>query len=254
MLFFLFLSNFVKAQSINAFAVYNTKLAEDNFSFKASLYFDSNHSTYISKQNNNPVWKIKRESYEGSYLDIVSDEVYTDTVGHLVLKTVNTPILTVRDFCDKNEPFIYDDSVEIDWKIKSETKMIADLKCTRATASFRGRRYEAWFAPEIPVPYGPWKFNGLPGLIVKLKDKKEEVVIDLFSIDLSYPGKELIQIDDTAKNKISFRQFRDCLDREWERSDKEIKATFAQLQAEHPSLEIELEAPKKRIATELEFD
>ncbi|MDE0472222.1 MAG: GLPGLI family protein [Ekhidna sp.] len=158
------------SQEIKGVAIYNAKLAEDNFPFKGSLYFDSNRSIYISKQNNNPVWKIKRESYEGAYLDILSDKVYTDTVGHLVFKKINTPTLTVRDFCDKNKPFIYDDFVEIDWRIKSETKMIADLKCTRATTSFRGRRYEAWFAPEIPVPYGPWKFNGLPGLIVKLED------------------------------------------------------------------------------------
>ncbi|MDE0472221.1 MAG: hypothetical protein OXH57_09800 [Ekhidna sp.] len=76
----------------------------------------------------------------------------------------------------------------------------------------------------------------------------------MLSVDLSYSGKQPIQIADIAKNKISFRQFRNCLDKEWERSDKETKAMFAQLQAEYPSLEIELEAPKKRIATELEFD
>ena len=42
--------------------------------------------------------------------------------------------------------------------------------CQKATATFRGRDYEAWFTPEIPVNDGPWKFFGLPGLILKVTD------------------------------------------------------------------------------------
>jgi len=33
-----------------------------------------------------------------------------------------------------------------------------------------GRHWIAWFAPSIPISEGPYKFSGLPGLIIKLSD------------------------------------------------------------------------------------
>ena len=53
------------------------------------------------------------------------------------------------------------------WQVGSETKTIADYQCQKATCSFRGRNYTAWFALDIPISQGPWKFGGLPGLILK---------------------------------------------------------------------------------------
>lgn len=60
------------------------------------------------------------------------------------------------------------------WKVCEEKKKILDYECQRATCSFRGRDYEAWFAEDIPMSYGPWKFNGLPGLILEVSDTKNE--------------------------------------------------------------------------------
>lgn len=52
----------------------------------------------------------------------------------------------------------------------TETQTILGHKCQRATCRFRGRDFVAWFAPDIPVRCGPWKFQGLPGLILKVYD------------------------------------------------------------------------------------
>lgn len=56
------------------------------------------------------------------------------------------------------------------WKLGTETQNILGHKCQKATCHWRGRDFVAWFAPDIPVKYGPWKFGGLPGLILKLQD------------------------------------------------------------------------------------
>ena len=56
------------------------------------------------------------------------------------------------------------------WKIERETKEILGYKCQKATTSFRGRTWTAWYAPDIPVQDGPWKLWGLPGLILEAKD------------------------------------------------------------------------------------
>jgi len=56
------------------------------------------------------------------------------------------------------------------WKIESETKEILGYKCQKATTSFRGRIWTAWYASDIPVQDGPWKLWGLPGLILEAND------------------------------------------------------------------------------------
>lgn len=62
------------------------------------------------------------------------------------------------------------------WKIKSDKiKIMGSMSCQMATTRFRGRNYELWFCPQIPVNQGPWKFNNLPGLAVSIKSTDGEV-------------------------------------------------------------------------------
>ncbi|WP_421921288.1 GLPGLI family protein [Marinifilum sp.] len=55
-----------------------------------------------------------------------------------------------------------------EWKPSKETKTILGYTCHKATCSFRGRNYEAWFTREIPFKASPWKFHGLPGAILEV--------------------------------------------------------------------------------------
>lgn len=64
---------------------------------------------------------------------------------------------------------------KIDWKISKDTASFSGLHCQKATARFKGRNWIAWYAPELPFQSGPWKLNGLPGLIVEAYDDKKEV-------------------------------------------------------------------------------
>ncbi len=62
----------------------------------------------------------------------------------------------------------YDEPLdEMQWEIGDSTATILGYECLSATTDYHGRRWTAWFAPEIPMPFGPWKFHGLPGLILK---------------------------------------------------------------------------------------
>lgn len=54
-----------------------------------------------------------------------------------------------------------------DWQFTTDTLTVLGYLCQKATATFRGREYEVWFSPEIPIKEGPWKLYGLPGLILK---------------------------------------------------------------------------------------
>ncbi|TDO23075.1 GLPGLI family protein [Pedobacter duraquae] len=72
--------------------------------------------------------------------------------------------------------YLTEDSMPaIDWKLSNDTLTISGLKCQKATAYFKGRDYTVWYCPEIPFSSGPWKLNGLPGLIVQASDLKKEI-------------------------------------------------------------------------------
>lgn len=77
----------------------------------------------------------------------------------------------------------------IEWKINTETKKIGNFTCNKATGYFRGRDYTVWFTKEIPVPFGPWKLQGLPGLVLEAYTTNKELYIYFKSLE--YPSKNL---------------------------------------------------------------
>lgn len=71
--------------------------------------------------------------------------------------------------------FYYTDSLPtFNWQIKSEYKNIAGHRCAKAIGKYMGRTYEAWYATDIPTRVGPWKFYGLPGLVMSVYDTQHQ--------------------------------------------------------------------------------
>jgi len=69
----------------------------------------------------------------------------------------------------------------LNWQILPDTMQVSGYAAQKATTSFAGRDWVAWFAPEIPISDGPYKFNGLPGLIVQLYDTRNHYRFSLTS-------------------------------------------------------------------------
>lgn len=80
---------------------------------------------------------------------------------------------TVRMGIGANE-YEYTDEIPVfQWKYNlAEKREILGYTCLGAETSFRGRRYKVWFTPDIPSSRGPWKFYGLPGLIMAAEDEE----------------------------------------------------------------------------------
>ncbi len=57
-----------------------------------------------------------------------------------------------------------------EWKILPDKQKIGEYNAQKATTTYGGREWIAWFSTDIPFQDGPYKFYGLPGLIVKLED------------------------------------------------------------------------------------
>ncbi|WMN06477.1 GLPGLI family protein [Marivirga arenosa] len=71
----------------------------------------------------------------------------------------------------------------MDWTLSNETKNINGYSCQKATTSYAGRNYIAWYDAEIPISDGPYKFYGLPGLIISIYDTKEHYKFDLVGLE-----------------------------------------------------------------------
>ena len=90
--------------------------------------------------------------------------------------------ITVTDGLSMQD-YIYEDELNAQqWEIKDSTKTILDYQCQMATCDFRGRGWTAWFTTDIPVSDGPWKFGGLPGLIMEAYDKRNQYVFTIVGL------------------------------------------------------------------------
>ena len=75
--------------------------------------------------------------------------------------------------------YSYEEDRPLNWKISSETTKIGEYKVQKAETDFAGRKWTAWFTTDLPYQDGPYKFGGLPGLIVKVEDDKGDYSFDL---------------------------------------------------------------------------
>ncbi|MCS3530076.1 GLPGLI family protein [Chryseobacterium sp. JUb7] len=75
--------------------------------------------------------------------------------------------------------YTYEEDRPLNWKISSETTKIGEYKVQKAETDFGGRKWTAWFTTDLPYQDGPYKFGGLPGLIVKVEDAQGDYSFDL---------------------------------------------------------------------------
>ena len=100
---------------------------------------------------------VSRQSYGGEISDEV-EKIYPEYKTYLIANVGNDSYKVAEDRKPK-------------WMIFSEKKQIGQFQTQKATADFAGRKWTAWFTTDVPIQDGPYKFSGLPGLIVKISDQ-----------------------------------------------------------------------------------
>ncbi len=100
----------------------------------------------------------------------------------------------------------------IKWSIKKDTMSFGALHCQMATTHFKGRDYTAWFCPDLPFQNGPWKLNGLPGLILEASDSKKEVVFKFSGFENITTGDQTIApaADDIKTNPTEIARLKEA--------------------------------------------
>jgi len=96
--------------------------------------------------------------------------------------------------------FKFEENLDLfNWQLTGDTATLYGYKVQKATTEFGGRSWAAWFAPDLPFNDGPYKFSGLPGLIVKIADSRNHYVFEFVSIKKPY---KKLMIDYVEKDFI----------------------------------------------------
>ena len=87
--------------------------------------------------------------------------------------------------------------------IADSTKQILDYHCQMARCSFKGRTWTAWFTTDIPLDNGPWKLCGLPGLILRAYDAKQQYIFNCVGMKQAKEGENITYSSDFDKYAAS---------------------------------------------------
>lgn len=144
-----------------------------------------------------------------------------------VLKTPNSDQIKYITRVGFNKYFV-DENINFNWTLHPEYLSILNYKAQKATTEFGGRKWITWFAKDIPFQDGPYKFKGLPGLIVKIEDETKSHLFELKGIkNLNY---DFIYPDNSFDNKIKL-------------SNKKFIKTFKE-NRKYPAIAMKLRYPK----------
>lgn len=107
----------------------------------------------------------------------------------------------------------YEETLNYKWTFENDTKTIGDYTCKKAITSYGGREWIAWYTLDLPINAGPYKFKGLPGLIIQITDTTNSYDFTFYAIVErslkpfekyfhTKPESEWVKTDRTIFNKI----------------------------------------------------
>lgn len=136
------------------------------------------------------------------YADNITDIHYT------IVKKKDSIIHQEVLHPDLFDSYYYSEPKDIlKWEIKPDTMIIENMLCQKATVALGGRKWIAWFAQDIPLPEGPYKFCNLPGLILSTYDDQGHWRFDIITINLNKHGKSWLHTPNGPPLKTNKKDF-----------------------------------------------
>lgn len=125
----------------------------------------------------------EREGRLDSFIDEMSEGHYRTRFTFEIYKNYPAGMLS---YADKVIPtfFIYEEDLSaFQWDLTNEDSLISGYRVQKARLRYGGRLWFAWYTLEIPVSDGPYKFIGLPGLILNIADSQGHYVFEMTAIE-----------------------------------------------------------------------
>lgn len=159
----------------------------NNISFKSNYYYDLDvnmEKSFFYDPNRligDSLLSIDKGNQD-DYSKLANLSKYNSTAATFIAQNeYNINYVKVWDNVGKG--FFYIEKKPIQkWVTTNDSTYINNLMCYKATTHFRGRDFTAWYTLKYPYPVGPWKFNGLPGLIIKIEDSKKQFLFEATNI------------------------------------------------------------------------
>ena len=138
--------------------------------------------------------------HSSQYVSIIG-EFLTKHRSDIMAKRIKNPYAgytTLRDEVFKNTPnegylrFVHmpgwvscREKIEglFDWQLLDGDSIVCSYPCHKATATFRGRIWTVWYTLDLPYSDGPWKFCGLPGLVLYAYDSEDKFRFNCIGIE-----------------------------------------------------------------------
>jgi len=148
-------------------------------------------------------------SYEYSYgdRDDVKSPYGKKFRGHSRYKNISSKLLLSQsEPMGKPRYLIMDTIPTIKWDLHEEEKSVLNYTCKKASCTYNNMAYFAWYTGDIPLPFGPGLFGGLPGVILELESTKSIITattITKENVEIVQPnvGKKITRkkLDDIKK-------------------------------------------------------
>lgn len=124
------------------------------------------------------------------------------TNEYIIYRNIETNLTydVVREF---GKLYVIEDKIVCpNWKIKNDMREIAGHICMNAyyRDTIKDKDIVAWFALDLPLPFGPDRFGGLPGMILEIDMCNGALVISAESILLM--EEELVIDKPIHKRKV----------------------------------------------------
>ncbi|PKP07229.1 MAG: hypothetical protein CVU10_06700 [Bacteroidetes bacterium HGW-Bacteroidetes-5] len=150
------------------------------------LYLDAgrNHSVFYSRRT----FLLDSAKEALTARGLSPEEVFLGTKGmkqgiqERIIKNYSSGHITVFSKVLTQKYWYTDRMDSVEWDLTDDTLTVGSYFCYGAKCTFRGREWQAWYTPEIPSMDGPWKFTGLPGLILKAEDSAKEFTFESIGV------------------------------------------------------------------------
>lgn len=204
--------------------IFNSSLLKDGDQIErqASLIFNETSSLFVhSKTDGNEIILFING------VDCINGCYRIDQIGNTIYKNHSEKIIVNREMVQRETYVATENLPNFNWAITNEKKMIGSFECQMAKVNFRGRNFTAWFASTIPISEGPWKFHGLPGLILEVYSDDGEYSFLFKSIEIPFEGNDAIksEILDTDL-KVDFKTFVKADEIEFNKAKKKSEAQW----------------------------
>jgi len=150
------------------------------------LLIGSSINQYISENLYNYLIGLKDIKNQEQFASLLSDPNNRPPLPKFRYKIYKNYPIGKTSYIERipGTTFIYkEEYCHFNWILLEDTSYYQNFHIQKATTHYGGRDWVAWFCPEIPYSDGPYKFCGLPGLILKIYDTKRHYTFEMISIN-----------------------------------------------------------------------